>query len=70
MSLYKPKSEIKYDVEITKENGKVKFEFSCDGGKFGTDEPLAEYEIDIERLLMILNYWSLNQIFVDTKPLE
>ena len=52
--LYKDAKDIKYSVEIKQEDGKVKMLFSCDGGKFGTDEILDEIEIEPKRLLEIL----------------
>lgn len=52
--LYKDKSEVEYKVSISQENGKVKLRFTCDGGKFGTDETLDEYELTPKQLLDIL----------------
>lgn len=58
MSLtYKDKSEIEYGVEIQKLlGGKINMVFSCDGGKFGTDEILDEFEIPVKQLLDILQH--------------
>lgn len=52
--LYKDVKDIKYSVEIEQKDGKVKMVFSCNGGKFGTDEMLDEIEIEPKRLLEIL----------------
>jgi hypothetical protein len=50
--LYKDPKDIIYSVEVAKfPEGRIKFLFSCDGGKFGTDEVLAEYEMSIKELL-------------------
>ena len=50
--LYKDIKDIKYDVDIKKlPDGKIIFEFSCDGGKFGTDELIAVYELTAKELL-------------------
>ena len=52
--LYKDAEDIKYSVKIEQKDGKVKMLFSCDGGKFGTEEMLDEIEIEPKRLLEIL----------------
>lgn len=54
-SLYKDSNDFIYSVDIkTLPNGKVKIQFSCDGGKFGTNELLDEYEYTVKELLTIL----------------
>ena len=56
MSLfYKDSKDLIYSVDVkTYPDGKVKLQFSCDGGKYGTDELLDEYEFTIKELLLIL----------------
>ena len=55
--LYKPDENVRYNVSIQKllQNDKINFEFSCNGGKFGTHEQLAEYEVSVKKLLTIFN---------------
>lgn len=57
MSLLYPKEEnIIYSVEIKRfSDGLVNLFFTSNGGKFGTDETLAEYNLTPKRLLEILN---------------
>ena len=53
--LYKNPKDIVYSVEIkSTPDGKINFEFSCDGGKHGTDEPIDEYTLTVLELLKIL----------------
>lgn len=52
--LYKPESEIKYEAHITQKDGQITLLFSCDGGKFGTDEILDEHTFNAKELLEIL----------------
>lgn len=53
--LYKNESDLTYSVDITKkDDGKLNLLFSSDCGKFGTDEPLAEYELTVKELLSLL----------------
>jgi hypothetical protein len=53
--LYKNEEEVKHSVDIkTYPDGKLKLLFSADCGKFGTDEPLDEYELTVKELLLIL----------------
>lgn len=48
-------SDYKISVEVkTFADGKVNLLFSCNGGKFGTDEILDEYDLTAEELLNIL----------------
>ena len=49
-----PMKDVKYNVEVKQEDGNVKFIFSCDGGKFGTDEMLLVYELTPIGLLELL----------------
>jgi len=54
--LYKKESELKYSVDIkTTPDERVILQFSADCGKFGTEEPLAEYEFTVKELLFILH---------------
>ena len=53
--LYKNPKDIVYSVEIkSTPDGKINFEFSCDGGKHGTDEFIDEYKLTVLELLNIL----------------
>jgi len=52
--LYKEKEDIVYKVEVSEIDGKVRLIFSCDGGKFGTDEILDMYELTPRELLKAL----------------
>lgn len=52
--LYKDKSEIKYKLEMLERDGGYLFILSCDGGKFGTDEICAEYVVQHDRLITLL----------------
>jgi hypothetical protein len=53
--LYKNEEDVKYSVDIkTFPDGKLKLLFSADCGKFGTDEPLDEYELTVKEMLLIL----------------
>lgn len=53
--LYKDQKDFIYSVDVkTFPDGKVKIQFSCDGGKHGTDELLDEYELTVKELLSIL----------------
>ena len=52
--LYPNKGNVKYSVDIKPEGDKIKLLFSCDGGKFGTDEILDEYTVSVKELLEIL----------------
>jgi len=45
--------EYTVSVEIQKVKDKLKFHFTADCGKHGTDESLAEYTFDDVRLLQI-----------------
>lgn len=56
--LYKDQKDVITSVEITQDKGVIKFEFSADCGKFGTDEPLAEFEITPKELLELLTTTS------------
>ena len=58
--LYKDPKDQTYEVEITQKDGKVFLEFSADCGKFGTDEPLAGYELTPLELLEILQKHDLD----------
>jgi hypothetical protein len=54
-ALYKDREDIIYSVCIKfNTNGKINLLFSCDGGKFGTDEMLAEYDLSPLELLKII----------------
>lgn len=53
--LYKDPNDFIYSANFeTTEDGKIKIQFSCDGGKFGTDELIDEYEFTVKELLTIL----------------
>lgn len=53
--IYKDQKDVVYSVEITfNTNRRINLIFSCDGGKFGTDERLAEYEVTPLELLKII----------------
>lgn len=52
--LYKDEEDIVYKVEVSDIDGKVRLIFSCDGGKFGTDEILDMYELTPRELLKAL----------------
>ena len=52
--LYKDEEDIVYKVEVSEIDGKVRLIFSCDGGKFGTDEILDMYELTPIELLKAL----------------
>lgn len=53
--IYKDPKDIIYSVDVnTFPDGKVAIQFSCDGGKHGTDELLDEYELTVKELLSIL----------------
>lgn len=57
--LYKELSEIITSVDIKQEDGYVEFLFSCDGGKFGTDEMLAEFKMTPKEIFeAISNYYQ------------
>ena len=53
--LYKNREEIKTFVKFTQKDDKICMEFTCDGGKFGTEELLAIYKLSAVRLLEILS---------------
>ena len=52
--LYKDEEDMVYKVEVSEIDGKVRLIFSCDGGKFGTDEILDMYELTPRELLKAL----------------
>ena len=52
--LYKDEKDIVYKVDVSEIDGKVRMIFSCDGGKFGTDEILDMYELTPKELLKTL----------------
>ena len=52
--IYKEKEDIKYSVEISQKDSKVNLLFSCDGGKFGTDEILDQFSFKVYDLLRVL----------------
>ena len=53
--LYKPKEKQTISVDFkTLKNGKIQIDFTCDCGKFGTDEQLDGFILSPERLLNIL----------------
>ena len=52
--LYKDEEDIVYKVDVSEIDGKVMLIFSCDGGKFGTDEILDMYELTPRELLKAL----------------
>lgn len=52
--LYNECSEIITSVEIKQEDGYVEFLFYCNGGKFGTDEAIAEFKFQPKELLIAL----------------
>ncbi len=55
--LYKDEKDLIYEAIISKRNDSdnIQISFWADCGKFGTDEPLAEYNLTPKRLLEILN---------------
>ena len=54
--LYKDRDDITYSVELTKrDDGMIVLMFSCDGGKFGTDEIVGDfYFANTKELLSVL----------------
>lgn len=53
--LYKEEKDIKYKAAFKElPDGNIEILFTCDGGKFGTDEQLAEYHISPKELMRIL----------------
>ena len=48
------KEDVTYSVEVIQDNGNIHLLFTCDGGKFGTDEILDEYNLTPLELLKIL----------------
>ena len=57
--LYKDPKDFVYSANFeTTEDGKIKIQFSCDGGKFGTDELLDEYKFTVKELLTILRRYN------------
>lgn len=52
--LYPDEKDVKYSVHLQERNEKVLITFSCDGGKFGTDEFLDEYELTPTELWTLL----------------
>ena len=52
--LYKDEEDMVYKVDVSEIDGKVRMIFSCDGGKFGTDEILDMYELTPRELLKAL----------------
>ena len=52
--LYKDEEDMVYKVDVSEIDGKVRLIFSCDGGKFGTDEILDMYELTPRELLKAL----------------
>ena len=54
MTLYKNKEKWSHKVEIQMKDKEVKFTFSADCGKFGTDEILNEFSVEPNRLLEML----------------
>lgn len=53
--LYKEQNDIKYSVELEKlKDESIRLSFSCDGGKFHTDEMLDEFKMPVKQLLDIL----------------
>lgn len=54
--IYPEPEDVTTTVEMTTINKDlIRLDFSCDGGKFGTEESLAEFSITPEKLLEILN---------------
>ena len=57
--LYKDPKDFIYSVDVkTFPDGKIKIQFSCDGGKFGTDELLDEYEFTVKEFMCILRKYD------------
>ena len=53
--LYVNRKDVTINVDIkTYDKDKIKLSFSCDGGKFGTDELLNEFNMTAETLLIAL----------------
>jgi len=54
------KNKITYSVNLeTISADKIKLSFSCNGGKFGTDEMVDEYELTVLELLKTLQNKNL-----------
>ena len=51
--LYKEPKDVIISVKIKQKDGTIKFDFTADCGKHGTDEALAGYKFTVERLLQI-----------------
>ena len=53
--LYKKREDVKFSADVkTSIDGRIKLLFTCDGGKFGTDEILDDYDLSVKELLDIL----------------
>ena len=52
--LYKDEEDMVYKVDVSEIDGKVRMIFSCNGGKFGTDEILDMYHLSPKELLRVL----------------
>ena len=53
--LYKDEKDLTYTVDITQEDGVVKFQFWADYGKHGMEEPYAYFDMPVKVLLAIFN---------------
>jgi hypothetical protein len=53
--LYKDVKDLTYTVDITQENGLVKFQFWADCGKHGMLEPYVYFDMPVKVLLTIFN---------------
>lgn len=62
--LYKEEKDITYKA-VFKElpSGKIEISFSCDGGKFGTEEHLCDFDVTPAQLMEILR----NHFYADTR---
>ena len=57
--LYKDPKDFIYSADVkTLPDGKIKIQFSCDGGKHGTDALLDEFEFTVKELLSILKKYD------------
>jgi len=53
--LYKEPEDVIYKASFKElPSGKIEISFTCDGGKFGTEEGVAEYVITPKALLIAL----------------
>lgn len=53
--LYPDPNDVKTFIELTQNEDEVTISFSCNGGKFGTMEGLADYTLKVDRLMQLLD---------------